>query len=482
MPLSLCARLGLVYSPPVTARNRLSCGREANLIHSDYLRFLRFPVLIAACAAAFAQTCPNPPVASVTSPKMPADVCIPDPFTNLTIAFFDDYSWRSLIAMVWPAAKGKRGVPDASKTVSGPGPRVFETYKSLWEVFHEDGSAPNSDFQAYEAAAYNACKAETGWGGVLLATSTPWGDIGQAGIGELVGPVVAQNGRYVRYQTLYNQAAFDAIVQNRFYLRDQLPVVPRPRPETPVFQFPNGSVAIKVAWLDLRGFPSRQRKRFYTRPALVRDPQSGKCSKTEMGLVGLHVVQKTPSRPQWIWSSFEQVDTVPMFQGGAGDFIFNNGTPEPMPPENPLSLVPLAREPVKPYNVVRSIIAPINFDTSVMNRRYQNLLAGSVWEYYRVVTTQWPLIAGNQAVPVPASLSGEIFNTFPGNGPGATAKSAYANVTIETFDQDRPELGCMSCHNQARMQMDFMWSVLDHAYPATLAPAAKAVRQPPNRR
>jgi hypothetical protein len=31
----------------------------------------------------------------------------------------------------------------------------------------------------------------------------------------------------------------------------------------------------------------------------------------------------------------------------------------------------------------------------------------------------------------------------------------------------------MSCHNQARMRADFMWSVLDHAYPANLAPAPK---------
>jgi hypothetical protein len=41
---------------------------------------------------------------------------------------------------------------------------------------------------------------------------------------------------------------------------------------------------------------------------------------------------------------------------------------------------------------------------------------------------------------------------------------------METFDQGRPELGCMSCHNQARMGADFMWSALDHAFPANLAP------------
>jgi hypothetical protein len=69
-----------------------------------------------------------------------------------------------------------------------------------------------------------------------------------------------------------------------------------------------------------------------------------------------------------------------------------------------------------------------------------------------------------------------MFHTFPGVGPGASATSAYANTTMETFDQVKPELGCMSCHNQARMPADFMWSVLNHAYPPKLAPAPETVR------
>jgi hypothetical protein len=184
----------------------------------------------------------------------------------------------------------------------------------------------------------------------------------------------------------------------------------------------------------------------------------------------LHIVQKTPSRPQWIWSSFEQVDTAPNFQGAVGTFTLNDGTPGPMPVENPLALMPLARQPARPFNVIRSPQAPVHFDTSVTNRAYQELLRNTVWQYYKLVVTQWPLQPGNQALPVPATQTGEIFNTFPGTGPGTSAKSAFANLSMETFDQARPELGCMSCHNQARMGADFMWSVLDHAFPPTLAP------------
>ena len=59
--------------------------------------------------------------------------------------------------------------------------------------------------------------------------------------------------------------------------------------------------------------------------------------------------------------------------------------------------------------------------------------------------------------------------------PGAGATSAFANLTMETFDQGRPQLGCMSCHNQARMTVDFMWSLMDHAYPAKITVAKSAM-------
>ena len=73
---------------------------------------------------------------------MPADVCIPDGFTGIALDYFDDYSWRAFVALVWPAAPGHRGVAASAKSIAATGPRVFETYKPLWEIFHGDGSAP----------------------------------------------------------------------------------------------------------------------------------------------------------------------------------------------------------------------------------------------------------------------------------------------------------------------------------------------------
>src|SRR5579872_1435416 len=147
-------------------------------------------------ARAAGNGCPDRPVRSISPPAMPVDVCIPDGFTDVPVNYFDDYSWHAFLAMVWPAVPGRRGVADAHKSVSDAGPRVFETLKSLWEVFHEDGSAPASGFQTYDSGAYNACNVTPQFGDLVLASFSGIDDIGQAGKGELTAPLAAQNGRY----------------------------------------------------------------------------------------------------------------------------------------------------------------------------------------------------------------------------------------------------------------------------------------------
>ena len=100
---------------------------------------------------------PGPAHARAFLARCPADVCIPDGFTDIAVDYFDDYSWRAFVALVWPAEPGRRGVAASTKGIAAAGPRVFETYKSLWEIFHGDGSAPEPAFDAYDAAAHNPC-------------------------------------------------------------------------------------------------------------------------------------------------------------------------------------------------------------------------------------------------------------------------------------------------------------------------------------
>lgn len=400
------------------------------------------------CAA----NCPTSPAPTITVSQPPSDVCVPNSFpkSQNPIRFFDDYSWRTFIAMVWPAVSGQRGQPDAGQSVSAPGPRVFETLKSVWEMFHSDGSTPSA-WNVYDAPVFNACKATIPFGAIVLASFSKFSDLGEAGIGNLVGPLVAQNVTYVRYLTGFNEVEFNQIAEEQLYLRKNIPAFPKH------LTFHDGALDVKSSWILMARVPHPER--YYTRMALVLDPRSGNCSQVTVGLVGLHIVQKTPTRPQWIWSTFEQVDNVPPVDSGAsGSFNFNDGTSVAMPKKNPLKLNPLTLPTPAPFNVQR--LTPINASTVSTNMAYRGLLrsAGSVWQFYQLVMTQWPLKASQPSLPATPA------NTFPGTG----ATTAFANTTMETFDQTDSATGCMACHNFTKLPTDFLWSLNDHAFPANV--------------
>ncbi|UGX94287.1 hypothetical protein G6321_00053640 [Bradyrhizobium barranii subsp. barranii] len=104
-------------------------------------------------AAAAQEACPSPVPLSVPPPNLsapaatlvPSDVCIPASTPGNPIAFFDDYSWRAFIALVWPALSGQRGAPDPNQPIMAIDvPLVFETYKSDWETFQTNGTPPSA--------------------------------------------------------------------------------------------------------------------------------------------------------------------------------------------------------------------------------------------------------------------------------------------------------------------------------------------------
>ena len=294
-----------------------------------------------------------------------------------------------------------------------------------------------------------------------------FGDIGQAGDGALLPPLAAQNGHYLRYLTAYNQIAYDHIVRNQWYLRSHLPEVPVPRPPLPPVQFPDGSIVVKSAWVEMTGFTKAQQKRFYTRTAIVRDPGTGRCSPQTVGLVGIHIVQKTPSRPQWIWSSFEQIDTVPPAEPGApGRFTLNDGADGPMPALNPLALIPLAKQPVRPFNVVRAEKTSHSPENPSCQREIPQASRRHGLEQ---------LPAGRHAVAARAGRSVGARFRHPGGRHLRDLPWRWRHLRLRQHvhgnlqSETRPAQGCMNSHNRARMTADFMWSVFEHAYPAKIA-------------
>lgn len=430
------------------------------------------------CTKAQEPPCPSAPQSphldSPMATVVPSDVCDTTNISGVPFAFFDDYSWRIFIALVWPSRSGQRGVPDTTKTIAQDDvPLVFETYKSDWETFQPGGVAPvafNND------AATSPCSGAKP-GDFVLASVTKFGtvgNVGEAGIGDLVSVLVSQNGKFVRYLAAYNQLEFDEILAHAWYLAANLPQ--NQNPQGPAIHFPVGSVDIKSSWIDMTNIPHPER--FHKRLAWVMDPISGLCGSAPItvGLVGLHIVQKTSSRPQWIWSTFEQVDNVPPDDykpptppaPPTETFTFNDGTVTAQPSSIPTANLWNAAIKVipPPFNVQR--LMPVNPSTATTNGTWQSALRErqSVWQFYQLTMTQWPS-PGN----TPTNPGTPRFTT-----PGLNPTSAYANTTLETWDQTNLRgqaiNGCMNCHNQAGltstdgtpMNNDFVWSLQMNAF------------------
>jgi hypothetical protein len=367
-------------------------------------------------------------------------------------AAFNDFSWWDFIALNWTALEGTRGKPDTDKPFGAQASNVvWGSWKSVGELFPPDPAvhAPSAweSFDAMIAAEwqdkdgklkstqFNDLPTEDAGRQKVLSGLTGLKNIGEFGIeGKRLGPLVAQNGTYIRYEIRVNKIAYEFIWKEKYYLKANLPNDPANGPidKNRRIPFPCGSMIVKAAWMELTDRDDR--KRFYTMPSKLVDSQKGAPAvlrDTTMGLVGLHIVHKTPTRPSWVWSTFEHVDnTEPGPCAARASFSRNDPTtpndggfdymPFPIQIGTPPPLYP---RPVDVYRITR-----IHSTTMAINQRYHKLRAirDTIWKNYNLVATQW--------VPKP-----DLGN------PGARAlpNSHVANATIETYIQTS---SCLECH------------------------------------
>jgi len=382
---------------------------------------------------------------------------------------FDNYSWRSFIALNWPALTGaaNRGLPDRRRAFGDAnGPRVWMTWKSRYEIFQPKGALP-SPWASY--AGQNPCGEGFTNNRVTLSSFSAFSDFNQATFIADLGkplalgrPLVAQNRTYARYEVRVNELEFNSIVGNKWYLESHLP-----KSAAEAVPFNAGSTSVKAAW---RILTETDGSRYY----VVRDAQvfdfdpasnSGKCTRRDIALVGFHIVTKTRERPQWIWSTFEHIDNVPPHRGSdeppppANVFSFNDGTPKELDLEHAPPPISLNNKPVKdprPTQVTRMQISP---QTMQLNKAYWSRpeIKDTIWQNYMLVTTQWP----NRVSPEDPTNDG---------GPAPNeAGVAKGNATMETYFQSTM---CVRCHQISnKYGRDFVWFVTMDAFrPDVLTP------------
>jgi CubicO group peptidase (beta-lactamase class C family) len=341
---------------------------------------------------------------------------------------------------------------------------VTGTAKPL--VFEEE--QPPAPLQPADLAAYAGtyasptappiCSSGVVPGEPVLQATSKVGTVVDGGTQQAIPPNVwltDQSGQLVRYEIRVDRDSFDYIVGNGFYngsTQDALPAA---------FNFPTGAdggplgaIEIKAAWKVLG--PKDDAKRFFTEEVTIVDTRvdiatgrparqgvfptcnlagEGPCCKRTMGLVGFHIAHKVKGRPQWVWSTFEQVDNAPI-QGATPDpkahYSFNdptctgcieNGNPH-------LMNAPMTT----PVQVARTTRVDIPLLPKDVNDQWHQIVRGSVWENYVLVSTQWPA-APQGAVdddhqPTPEVLSNTMMETYIQNG-------------------DKETASCLKCHSFA---------------------------------
>jgi hypothetical protein len=358
-------------------------------------------------------------------------------------------NWPAAVAPQFTSSTNQRGVPNPllrfGDDVSGMDPNdqpvVWETYRGKVETFPGTGqppgypgssTSPNYGFNAgpiyvygagYPSGAVPACDSgqsgdavpwvnldETSQIGLDsmfagLVPSAPQSDNDQP---QLIRFLAKGNGTFYNYVATYQlwlqgtdtnftnaQTAFSTAAKNNTYsgaVDNTFP--PTPLPSTPpnVLSLPAGTVLAKAAWRVLTS--SDDPSKFHTKTVRYYEASATGRKKAcyrdkTWGLMALHIIQKTPSAPYFIFATFEQANNIVTTTGMPVED--NNGTQ--------------INAPAGP-----AISPAVNYYDALYNAGGQNLPPG---KYY---STAYP--AGITPPPVP-----------PGNATGMTDKNfPYAQL------------------------------------------------------
>lgn len=357
---------------------------------------------------------------SLISPEPP-----PDPFdgakeANLISA--GAFAWETFIALNWPALEqnGKvvRDTPD-TKALFGPrtsAPLVWQTFRNKVEIFpgtnsptqrphgNKAGDGPANRYgyddppqyiyanpgQPGQPQSIPACP------GQAPVTNAPWINLDETSQIELARMYAGVLGgvepsplnsapQQVRFLAKANYIEYQYVIQNNlWYSGDGTPLEKKikiwqtgiasnsvPDPDA-VVTLPIGTFEVKSAWRPLA--PGEDRGRFHTARVRYYEPSPGPggnakpCYREdEWALIALHIIEKTPTSPNFIFATFEQADNLLLPDGRpvedtAGNIMNNPADSRPTTP--PLTYAD------SPTNPQVTTVPPDTFCTDVGKRLY----------------------------------------------------------------------------------------------------------------
>jgi hypothetical protein len=268
------------------------------------------------------------------------------------------FAWQEFIALNWPAGPqygkpNQRDTPSRSCRFGDPtctGPTVWETFRGKVEIFPGAGSPPgypgkNGDSSfGYDALpqyhyqnAVPACdpiqandpvpwvnldetdqiKLDSMYAGKVLQSSSPGNSspqlirfLAKGNRPEYVYVTANSSPSDPTKQWWYN-VPVDVVNATKAYLAQNM--ASPPAGSTTMVSLPYSTIEMKAGWRPLN--PSEIASgRFHTQRVRFYEPgntASGSCYRdATWGLVALHAIQKTPSAPYFIYTTFEQTDNI----------------------------------------------------------------------------------------------------------------------------------------------------------------------------
>lgn len=238
----------------------------------------------------------------VSNPSLPNDVQNPDDNCS-----FQQYMWQTMLYLVQPVEKGNN---KGSKVLQ------FETFMPSYGIFVEPGKTPTA-WGKVPKPAY--CKGPSTLKQTFKQNYVFSNLTLQAGVGQ---PLIDKSLNRVFYGVSVNQPAYDFITGCDLYqaqcslsLAPDLvdpagyKVVDIPR-LYPTLAFPTGSMELKTSWKILTP-EELASKTFYSTKGSVKAPDKDCMENVDLGLVGMHIVSKTPTQPEFIWGTFEHRNNAP---------------------------------------------------------------------------------------------------------------------------------------------------------------------------
>jgi hypothetical protein len=410
------------------------------------------------------QTTTPPPDCSAnpawwTEPSLPDDQVIDDFKTN-SRCDFQQFSWQTFLYLIQPAE-------DNTKL-------VFETWETKESVFN----LPQAD-----------C-AQPGDRVLGQLAKISFEEFLEAGRPR---PLVDQNGNWVHYEQRANTPEITYIDNCQLTNAACRAATPTPAIKLPPLSgtgdptLDQDSIEIKTSWRVMTAEEIEANQYYMIEDVTVAPYSFSESCKAgvTLGLVGVHIVHKTPGNHEWVWSTFEHINNVPQDGNvtppdGFDNWSFFN-------PENPSCVedgnctintyfnpcgdagtfdqCPSGTENI-PAQIYRTsllgqpltsdqqpdpshpnIVAPLNQDVQAM---LMDLLpeGESYWSNYQLVGTLW-------------TKDGKAPSTGQQNSPNVVGQTALANTTMETYYQPLPsgnlpsgvtapakasELSCFVCH------------------------------------